>query len=816
MHWNVVASASSSIKQGFWRTKRSTATVSKTKASEAFVLKKLEYVAGKLMHILGKKTRHIINILKIISNAMKNANNTSKGFGMSAVFVTAICTILGAILFLRFGYAVGTVSVWGTLLIIFIGHLVTIPTALSISEIATNRRVEGGGIYYVLSRSFGLNIGASIGIMLYLSEAISVAFYVIAFTEAFSPLFDWLLNTYELNLPRQAISIPVFLLMAFIAIKKGANMGMSVLYAISIVLAITILLFLFGKGEGGASSLPPIRLEAFDNIFVVFAIAFPAFTGVTGGVGLSGDLRNPEKAIPWGTTLAAFVGLIVYILVTFKLYFNASHDELLNNQLVMGNIAIGGEIVVLIGLGVSTISSALGSIMVAPRTLQALGKDKSVGSTKISNFIAKERIKDKEPINAVIITCSLAFIFILLGDVDSVAQIITMFFLITYGSVNLISFLNHFGAAPSYRPRFKSTWHISLLGFLVSFWVMFKLSAMYAISACVFVWLIHYVISIYHKDRRGMADLFKSAFFQLNRQLQVKIQHHRNTGSKNDWRPSVICMSPNTFSLNKPMQLVDWVSCKYGFGSYIHYINDIFSSKSKHEADMILKNMLLMQKKKYTHLHIDTMIAPSYTSAIAQVIQMTGISGMNNNMFLLEIAKNKELVDAIPSSLEGIVKDLDLIKVAELDIAIFLHSKDDLIPNFIDIWLDASSESNANLMIMMAYIISSHPRWKKAQLRIFQIYNAEDGGIKEIENLKSLVQKGRIAISLKNIKLVSNANGKSDIETISQYSGQSALAILGISDVAMLDNFEQSINKYKALNPDILLINSSRDTVLDT
>ncbi|MFV0345768.1 MAG: hypothetical protein ACK5IQ_05910 [Bacteroidales bacterium] len=747
---------------------------------------------------------------------MKNNTNKSGGFGMSAVFVTAICTILGAILFLRFGYSVGTVSVWGTLLIILIGHLVTVPTALSISEIATNRRVEGGGIYYVLSRSFGLNIGASIGIMLYLSEAISVAFYVIAFTEAFSPLFDWVFHTYNLDLPRQVVSVPIFLLMAFIAIKKGANMGMSVLYAISVVLGITIILFLFGKGEGGVTSLPPVNFEAFDNIFVVFAIVFPAFTGVTAGVGLSGDLKNPEKAIPWGTTLAAFVGLIVYILVTFKLYFNAPQDELLNNQLVMGKIAIGGNIVVLIGLGVSTISSALGSVMVAPRTLQALGRDKSIGSAKISNFIAKERLKDKEPINAVIVTCSLAFIFILLGDVDSVAQVITMFFLITYGSVNLISFLNHFGSAPSYRPRFKSAWYISLLGFLVSFWVMFKLSTLYAIAACIFIWLVHYAMSIYHKDRRGMADLFKSAFFQLNRRLQVKIQHHRKTGTKDDWRPSVICMSPNTFSLNKPMQLVDWISYKYGFGSYVHYINDIFSKKSKHEADMILKNMLLMQKKKYNHLHIDTMIAPSYTSAIAQVIQMTGISGMNNNMFLLEIAKNKELIDALPSNLDGIVKDLDLIKVAELDIAIFLHSKDELIPNYIDIWLDTNSESNANLMIMMAYIISSHPRWKKTQLRIFQIYNAADGGIKEIENLKNFVQKGRIAISLKNIKLVSKADGKNDIETIAQYSGQSAMAILGISDKDMTNNLEQTVNKYKVLNADVLLINSSRETGLDT
>ncbi|MBN1198873.1 MAG: hypothetical protein JXA23_05945, partial [Bacteroidales bacterium] len=113
------------------------------------------------------------------------------GFGTSPVFFTAIATILGAILFLRFGFAVGTLGFWGVILIILLGHLVTIPTALAIAELATNKRVEGEGEYFIISRSFGLNIGATISVALFLSQAISIAFYVIDFTEAFSPLFDW-------------------------------------------------------------------------------------------------------------------------------------------------------------------------------------------------------------------------------------------------------------------------------------------------------------------------------------------------------------------------------------------------------------------------------------------------------------------------------------------------------------------------------------------------------------------------------------------------------------------------------------------------
>ena len=109
---------------------------------------------------------------------MSNLLNTKGRFGTAPVFLTAISTILGAIMFLRFGYAVGSVGLVGTLMIVLVGHMVTIPTSMALAEIATNQKVEGGGEYYIISRSFGLTIGASIGIALYLSQAISVALFV--------------------------------------------------------------------------------------------------------------------------------------------------------------------------------------------------------------------------------------------------------------------------------------------------------------------------------------------------------------------------------------------------------------------------------------------------------------------------------------------------------------------------------------------------------------------------------------------------------------------------------------------------------------
>lgn len=399
-----------------------------------------------------------------------------KKFGTSAVYFTALSTIVGAIVFLRFGYAVGSVGLWGTFILIAIGHLVTIPTALAISELATNKRVEGGGEYFIISRSFGLNIGATLGMLLYLSQTISVAFYIVAFTEAFDFLFNYLYVNFDFVLPKQVISIPAMILLSVLVLKKGANMGLKVLYIAGTLVLIALLMFFFGKPVNGAGIdyfSANVSLKNSGNMFLVLAIIFPAFTGITAGVGLSGDLKNPGKSIPIGTVAATFTGLILYLLICLKFANSALPKDLVENQLIMANIAIGGKILIPLGLAACTFTSALSSIMVGPRTLQALALDNSLPIKSTNKWLRQTRKEDNEPINASLVTCVIALVFVAFGSVDSVAQIISMFFLVTYGSLCLISFLHHFGSSPAYRPTFKSKWYISLAGFVISVWAMF-------------------------------------------------------------------------------------------------------------------------------------------------------------------------------------------------------------------------------------------------------------------------------------------------------------------------------------------------------
>jgi amino acid transporter len=384
--------------------------------------------------------------------------------------------------------------------------------------------VEGGGEYFIMSRSFGLNIGGTIGLALFLSQAISVAFYVIAFTEAFEFFFDWAANSLGWNLPRQVVSLPVMGLLAFMILKRGANMGVKALYVVAAILALSLVMFFLGKPTAGANpdySFGNIQFRNAGDFFIVFAIIFPAFTGMTAGVGLSGDLKNPGRSIPRGTITATLIGMVIYFFVVWKLASSASPQEMLDHQLIMGKIAIGGAVIIPLGLAASTISSAIGSVMVAPRTLQALAGDSTFPSKAVNNWLNKGKGAENEPYNASIITCLIAMVFVALGDVNAVAQIISMFFLLTYGSLCLISFLNHFGSSPSYRPSFRSKWYISLVGFLAAVWVMFKINTFYALLAVIVMFFIYLYIDYYHRNRQGLAEIFLNAFFQLNRNLQV-------------------------------------------------------------------------------------------------------------------------------------------------------------------------------------------------------------------------------------------------------------------------------------------------------
>jgi hypothetical protein len=442
----------------------------------------------------------------------------------------------------------------------------------------------------------------------------------------------------------------------------------------------------------------------------------------------------------------------------------------------MSKIAIGGTFIIPLGLAASTISSALGSIMVAPRTLQALAFDQSFPSKKLNRWLSSSRKKDGEPQNASLVTAVIAFIFVALGNVNTVAAIISMFFMVTYGSLCLISFLNHFGSSPSYRPTFRSRWYISLIGFIVSVWVMFKISTPYALLAFGVITLIYIYINYYHKHRKGFTSIFANALFQLNRNLQVLIQNKNSKKTFKEWRPSAICISKDSFSRDKAFLLLNWISYKYGFGTYLHRIEGYYSKATVHQANIELRRLLEMFNETGNHVYIDTLISPSYTSGIAQAIQIPGIAGMENNMIIFEYNKDN------PDNLENILDNFSLVNAGDFDICILGSSaKNIAFKNGIHVWINTFDSENANLMILLSFIILSHPDWKKGYIQIFAICYPEH--IDETKKkMNDLVTSGRLPITAKNIKIIKQKHDVSVKSIINQYSENAGLTLIGIHE----------------------------------
>lgn len=753
-------------------------------------------------------------------------------FGTAPVFFTAISTILGAIMFLRFGFAVGMVGLAGTMAIILIGHAVTIPTAMAIAEIATNQKVEGGGEYYIISRSFGLVIGSTIGIALYMSQAISVAFYIMAFTEAFKPLVEWIISTYPLlpwaeSLLRQpqTIGIPALLILTWLILSKGADLGVKVLYTVVFTLAIALLAFFIGSTEyadnnavdffnsysadvqatataienlveenappdtvflGGeevtmdiAKPVEPMPDIPNLSFFTVFAIIFPAFTGMTAGVGLSGDLRDPGKSIPLGTLAATIGGMVIYFFMAWKLSASAPPEALADtSHLVMADIAWQGWWIIPLGLAAATISSALGSIMVAPRTLQAIAADQIFPAPAINYWISRGKGENNEPYNASLITVLLAAFFILLGALDSVAEIISMFFMVTYGSLCLISFLNHFAADPSYRPTFRSKWYVSLFGALACFGLMFFMNSSYAAMAIALIGILYVYISYSNPDKRSMALIFQGVIFQFSRRLQIFLQKADKEQNKS-WRPSVIAASDATFTRLGAFDLLRWLSQKYGFGTYIHNVNGYLSHETSEEAAEIKERIIRMAEKTDSRIYVDTIVSPSYTSAIAQVIQFPGIAGTENNLLLLEYSKNHD------EGLKDIIDNFKLIKSVEFNIGILgLSERGFGLKKSIHVWITRAHYESANLMILLAYVMTGHPEWEGAEIKLFAVFE-ESKLAQEEQALYDLIKTGQLPISRNNIDVLCRQDDTDSREVIGRKSGEADLVILGFRDEAL-------------------------------
>ena len=702
-------------------------------------------------------------------------------------------------MFLRFGYAVGNLGLLGALFIIILGHLITIPTALAVSEIATNLKVGGGGAYYIISRSFGTSIGSSIGIMLYASQIISVAFYLIAFAEIFnSEFFSPFINAFEnyTHIPydSRVISLPAGLILFSIILKRGANIGIKAMWGIFALLVFAVVLFIVGSPvSGGSGGNIYETIKRPDSFSTVFAIIFPAFTGIIAGVGLSGDLKDPRKSIPWGVMLAVTIGLIIYILVIIKLFYSAPLDDLANNQFIMYNISLWGPII-LLGLGAATLSSAIGSILVAPRTLQALGNDKIFPHDRINTSFGEGHGKENEPTNATLISAIIALVFILLGNLNAVATIITMFFLITYGSVCSISFLEHFAGNPSYRPTFRTKWYLSFMGAVLCFGMMFQINFVYAIIALIIMAIIYKSQTYTHHETRSFAVIFQGMMFQISRWMKLALQKSGSKPDKHNWRPSVLAISSHAVERSAPKNLLKWISHYYGFGTLMNVHIGNTDRKTIRNARRIQKELVNQINVSNSNYSVTTIVSPTLRNATVPIVQYPDVSGLDNNTILFEFHNSRT------NELEEIVDCSKLLYPMRFNICVLRATEHNFgFKERIHIWLTKIDYRNVNLMILLSFIIMAHPDWEKSEITIFTAFTKEKQK-EQISNIKRLIAKGRLPIVLKNIESYTYTDKASLDRLIYRKSRNADLVIIGFTQRILNEQGVEVFKQHFELN----------------
>jgi hypothetical protein len=470
--------------------------------------------------------------------------------------------------------------------------------------------------------------------------------------------------------------------------------------------------------------------------------------------------------------IATVVGIVVYIAVSFKFWLNASPEALVADELYMEQIALW-PILIPIGLAAAAVSSALGSVMVAPRTLQALAVDKILPG-KLSDLLARARAKDGEPIAASIITCAIGFAFVSLGDINAVAEIISMFFLVTYGAICMVSMLEHLAASPSYRPTFRSHWLLSAVGAVTCFYLMFKMNFAYATGSLLIMGGIYAALA--RRGSRNMVSLFRGILFQATRRLQLTLQRRDSDAlDRGDWRPIILAISPDTFTRPGAFEMVRWLAHKQGFGTYVHLVEGLLNAKTIENSAQARRTLVKMGAATRSRVSISSIVSPSYTSAMAQCIQLPGVSGEGSNTLLIEYS------DDDMEGADQLVKNYDLLSASQLDLVLLRSS----IRGFgdrkrIHLWITPDDSANANLMILMAYILQGHPDWRHSHIEVFCIHHGEDE-LEKQTTLTELITEGRIPIAPQNIQMVLRKEATRHSALIVERSHHADLTFIGFS-----------------------------------
>ena len=727
------------------------------------------------------------------SSQSTNASARFETFG--GVFTPNVLTILGLILFLRAGWVVGQAGMLGALLIVAIANLISYLTGLSLSAIATSMNVRAGGKYYLISRTLGREIGGAIGVPLYLSQAISVAFYIIGFTESLEGI------AYFSRIDPRLLATLIALVFAGVAFI-GADFAIKIQYFILAALVAALLSFF--AGGWGTIQAPTLTTDYGEgmNFWSVFAVFFPAVTGIAVGASMSGDLKDPGRSIHKGTILSVLVTAGIYFAAVVWLSLHGTSDELNSNTLIMKDIALFPPLI-LIGVWSATLSSALGSIIAAPRTLQAMARDGIVPRLLGSRLGSRT-----EPRVGVLVTAAVALGIIWAGDLNVVAPIITMFFLNTYGMTNLVAGIEKLVGNPSFRPRAKIHPGLSLLGAAGCYGAMFVINPVATIIAI----LIGYGIYFYLERRstiRTWGDVRNGIWFALARRSLLNLE--RTVYHAKNWRPNILVFTGQPHNRAPLVELANLLTRGYGIVSFYQLlVGDIDQLARRQLRRVARRQIRTFISEQNMSAFAEADIVENFYAGAVTVSQAHGVGELEPNSILMGWSDTES----------GRTLSLRLLSTLfELDKSVlFLHH--DETRGFgnrkvIDVWWRGRS-GNGDLMLLLAHIIAQNPTWDGASIRLLQILPRGEGRERTEAHLRALLDSVRVNAEP---VVVVPPQDEPFPETVKAWSTETDLTLLGMNrpDAEDRARYGNQLNDWISTVGTVLLIHSGQtEDLLET
>jgi amino acid transporter len=628
----------------------------------------------------------------------------------SGVFTPSILTILGIILYLRLGYIVGSAGLGRALIIITLATIISILTSMSLAAISTNLFVKVGGYYYLISRTLGAEFGGAIGVVLFLAQSVSVGFYCIGFGEAIGGILPIGFGYFP-----QLVAI-VAILFLFVFAWLGADWATRLQYIVMAIIGASLIAFYIGgflHFESKTLAQNWSAPAAGPSFWILFAIFFPAVTGFSQGVSMSGDLKEPSKSLPLGTFLAVGISTVVYFTVAVVFAGSMPSGELSRNYEAMNRVATFGWLISA-GVLAATISSAMASFLGAPRILQSMAQDRVF---PFLLFFARGEGPTNNPRRGVFLSGVIALATVSLGKLNIIAPVVSMFFLISYGLLNYATFYEARALSPSFRPTFRFfDYRLSLVGAIGCFGVMVAIDIVSSLVA------VAVLFGIYEYLKRTVgparwADSKRAYHFQLMRNNLFAIPD--SPDHPRDWRPQILAFSDDPDRRRRLLCFASWIEGGSGLTAAVRIVEGkgkrIFGVRDEYESAI---------RADITECGLDAfakvVAVPEFHAGAQTLIQSFGIGPIRPNTVLLNG----------PEQIKGIKGQRQYGRYLNEAIrlgcnVIILNSEEDAWDSMektlpkdrtIDIWWQ--DDTTGSLMLLLAYLMTRTAAWSDAEMRV--------------------------------------------------------------------------------------------------